>query len=174
MRGREILRRAQATMRALRSMRQRERLTSGPGSFAATEYRLEAPDRFSYATNSGAQSVVIGTRQWSRTRGEPGREDRYGGGGPGFTTRSWFTWTSYAQEVRLLAIEHTGGGSIARLALMSPGTPLWYRLTVDLSTFRVTRVRMIAGAHFMSQRLYAFNEPLRIEAPRHIGHINKH
>jgi len=48
---------------------------------------------------------------------------------------------------------------------MSPGTPLWYRLTVDLATLRVTRVRMIAGAHFMSQRLFAFNKLVRIEPP---------
>jgi len=68
--------------------------------------------------------------------------------------------------VRLLAVEHSGGRSTARLALMSPGTPLWYRLIVDPSTLRVTRVRMIAGAHFMSQRLYAFSRPVRIEPPR--------
>jgi hypothetical protein len=123
------------------------------------------PSSGPYRTNQGAESVVIGTHQWSRAPGQPWREERYGGG-PGFTTRSWFTWTSHAQTVRLLGTKHKGDRSIAQLALMDPGTRVWYRLTVDVATMRVVRVRMIAGAHFMTQRLYGFNRPVRIEAPR--------
>ena len=49
---------------------------------------------------------------------------------------------------------------------MDPDTPVWFRLTVDLDTFRVSAVRMIADGHFMSQRFYAFNQPLQIQPPR--------
>ena len=58
------------------------------------------------------------------------------------------------------------GRRTARLALMDPDTPVWFRLTVDLDTFRVSAVRMIADGHFMSQRFYAFNQPLQIQPPR--------
>ena len=44
-RARALLRRAERTMRALRGVRELERLTSGPGTGATTEYRLRAPDR---------------------------------------------------------------------------------------------------------------------------------
>jgi len=88
-----------------------------------------------------------------------------GGGGPGFRTRSWFSWTNYAQSVRLLRTTGAGHRRVAELALMDSGTPLWYRLTVQLAPLRVVAVRMIAAGHFMHQRFYAFNEPLRIAPP---------
>lgn len=170
LRARRILNRAQATMRGLRSVRQSETTTSGPGSLVETRYRLRAPDRFAYRTSGDAQSIVIGTRQWSRTPDVAWTEDRYGGGGPGFRTRSWFIWTNYAQVVRLLGTEDHRGRRLARLALMSPGTPLWYRLTVDLATYRVLRARMITGGHFMNHRFGHFNQPEAIVPPPTAGH----
>jgi hypothetical protein len=53
----------------------------------------------------------------------------------------------------------------AELALMDPGTPVWLRLTVDLDSMRATRERMIAHAHYMNRRFFAFNRPLSIRRP---------
>ena len=164
-RARRLLERTQRTMAGLDSLREVETVTSGPGSFARTDYRLLAPDRFAYATSGGSKSVVVGSRQWLRTPGSPWRVSRYGGGGPGFRTRSWFRWTPYAQAVRLLGVSTTGGQRSAELALMDPGTPVWLRLTVDLATMRATRERMIAQAHYMSRRYFAFNRPVSIRRP---------
>jgi len=153
-------------MRDLRTVRQTETITSGPGSFAGTHYRLVAPNRFAYRTNGGARSIAIGINQWTRGPKETAwQKDRFGGGGPGFRTRSWFSWTNYAQSVRLLRTTGAGHRRVAELALMDSGTPLWYRLTVQLAPLRVVAVRMIAAGHFMHQRFYAFNEPLRIAPP---------
>jgi copper transport protein len=165
MRARSLVERAQTEMRGLRTVRESETITSGPGTFVATRYRLQAPNRFAYRTSDGARSAVIGTHQWSKAPHSAWGERRFGGGGPGFTTRSWFRWTIYAQSVRLLGSASQGDTRVARLALMDPGTPVWYRLTIDLATHRVVAVRMIADGHFMSQRYHAFNEPLRILAP---------
>jgi copper transport protein len=49
--ARRLLGRAERTMRGLRSVRETEEVTSGPGSFAATAYRLSAPDRMAFRTN---------------------------------------------------------------------------------------------------------------------------
>lgn len=163
-RARRLLARAERTMRALRSVRERETATSGPGSFAGIDYRLRAPDRLAYRTDRGVQSVAIGRRQWVRTADLAWSEREYAGGLP-FRTRRWFRWSVYAQSVRLLTVERSGGRRIAELALMDEGTPLWLRLRIDLATMRVVAVRSVTGGHFMSQRFLAFNRPLRIVAP---------
>jgi len=164
-RARRLLRRSQSAMGELRSVRQHERVTSGPGSLAETWYRLRAPDRLAYRTNGRAESVTIGADQWSRVAGLPWRKDRFGGGGPAFRTRSWFRWTSYSRAVRLLGVRREGDRRVAEVALMDQATPVWFRLTIDLGTERVLRARMVAGGHFMTQRFAAFNRPLRIEPP---------
>jgi copper transport protein len=164
-RARRLLERTQRAMAGLDSLREVEAVTSGPGSFARTDYRLRAPDRFAYVTNGGTESVVIGKRQWLRTRESTWRATRYAGGGPGFSTRSWFRWTPYAQHVRLLRVSTDPGRRVAELSLMDPGTPVWLRLTVDLATMRAVRERMIAQAHYMTRRYFAFNDAVRIRAP---------
>lgn len=164
-RARRLLRRAQRAMGELRSVRQHEVVTSGPGSLAETRYRLRGPDRLAYRTDRRAEAVTIGKEQWSRVEGLPWRKDRFGGGGPAFRTRSWFRWTSYARAVRLLGVRREGDRRVAEIALIDQATPVWIRLKIDLRSERVLRARMITGGHFMTQRFSAFDRPLAIEPP---------
>jgi copper transport protein len=159
-RARALLRRTERAMRALRGVRERENLTSGPGTGATTEYRLAAPDRLEWKTARGVRSVVIGRRQWIRQPGLGWNEGDYGAG-LAFRTRSWFAWNRYAREVRLLS-ERDGH---AVIALMDEGTPVWFRLTVDLATDRVVAEQMIARARFLDTRFTDFGRRFRIEAP---------
>ena len=110
---------------------------------------------------AGCESVVIGRRQWIRQPGIGWRERPYGSG-LAFRTRSWFAWSRYAREVRLLS-ERDGR---AELALMDEGTPVWFRLTVDLATHRVVAEHMTARARFIDTRFVDFGKRFRIEAPR--------
>lgn len=157
---------AQRAMRGLRSVREVERASSIPGLYATTTYRLEAPDRMAFRTNAGVRNVVIGARQWMQ--GQPGLPWRRGeyGAGLAFRSRSWFTWTTYARHVFLLRERLTGGRRVAVVALMDPGTPAWWQLTIDLRTRRVLHDRLVTYGHFMTQRFFAFNQPLLIEPPR--------
>jgi hypothetical protein len=164
--ARRLLGRAQATMQHLASVREHEVITSGPGSLAVTDYMLKAPNRFAYTTLHGAASVTVGRHQWSRGGpNEPWQSGLYGGGGPAFRLRSWFTWSSYASAVRLLSLTTERGRRVAEVALMDPGTPAWFRLRIDVRSLRVVRVNMIAPGHYMNQRYYAFNRPLTIVPP---------
>ena len=178
-RDREALRlveQAQETMRKLRSVREAETISSGPGALAATSYELQAPDRFSYSSTdhfpTGASQqafgIVVGQNEWQRA-GPTGQwqEQEYGGGPPPFSTRSWFAWTQYARTVRLLSATSGTSRAVAEVALMDPdpSLPIWFRLRIDLQTRRVLAVRMIAQGHFMTQRFFAFNQPLQIEPP---------
>jgi len=163
-RARRLLRRAEATMRDLDGVREVERLTSGPGTFATTEYRLRAPDRLAWRTGRDVQSVVIGKRQWMRTPETSWRAGPYGSG-LGFRTRSWFAWGRYARTVRLLRERTEGGRRLAELALMDEGTPVWFRLTVDTGSHRVLRERMIARGRFLRTRFVDFDLAFEIEPP---------
>jgi copper transport protein len=159
-----LLQVAQRRMRSLRSLREDERLTSGPGTFVRTRFRLKAPHRFAYETSSGGSSIVIGKRQWTRTRGDPWQAQR-SGSISAFRTRNFFRWTPYARAARLIGLYGSAGRRIADVALMDPATPVWFRIQIELSTGRVLKDRMITKAHFMDRRYFAFNEPLEIEPP---------
>jgi copper transport protein len=171
-RARRLVERAQSVMRALASVRQSERASSVPGLYALTNYRLEAPDRMAYRTNGGAQSVVVGVRQWTRGQPDaPWQRSEFGGGLP-FRTRSWFTWTTYARNAYVLGERREGRRRVAVVALMDPGTPAWWRLVIDLDTHRVLRDRLVTYGHFMTQRFWQFNRPLRIQPPGRRKHGN--
>ncbi len=170
--GRRLLIETQGAMNRLRSVRQYERVTSGPGSLAVIHYRLRAPNRFAYRTNVGSAAITIGERSWDRVSGtlirgaaHPWKRSRYAGGGPSFTTRSWFRWTPYAQALRLLGIHRQQGRRIAEIALYDQGTPVWWRLWIDLGSMRALHGRLIAQGHYMTQRYYDFNGALRIVPP---------
>jgi len=165
--ARRLLERAQATMRALSSVRERETVTSGPGTFALTRYRLRAPDRMAFTTGRGVEAVFIGRRQWLRTAGEPFRQ-RPPGAAP-FRTREWFRWTPYARTVALLERRRERGGIIAEVALSDPATPVWSRLEIEEATGRVLRERLVAPARFVARRFEGFSAPVRIEAPREVA-----
>jgi len=155
---------AERAMRGLRSIREVEEVTSGPGSYARTDYRLQAPNRLAYRTNGANETVIAGKRQWFRAGSGPWRVGEYGSGLP-FRTRSWFRWSTYGRSVRLLAIDRRGARRVAKLALFDGGTPVWFRLRVDLATKRVLADQMTAEGHFMNARYFAFNEPLTIALP---------
>ncbi|MDX6670985.1 MAG: copper transport protein [Solirubrobacteraceae bacterium] len=159
--ARRLLDRAQATMRSLRSVREDEEVSSGPGQRAFTRYALRAPDRLAFATGGGVQTVQIDRTQWLRTPGSPWRRSPVPGGVP-FRTRSWFRWTPYARSIHVLARR----GPLAELALADPATPVWLRLTVDTRTGRVLRERLVARARFIDRRFSEFDAPVRIVPPR--------
>ncbi len=163
-RARGLLRSAQATMRKLASVRQREEVSSGPGSYARTDYRLRAPDRMALETDQGVQTVIAGERRWFRTRGAPWQRTSYGSG-IRFSLRRWFRWTTYARAVRLLGRRREGGRTVAELALMDPSTPVWLRLVIDERTRHVLRDDTVTKAHSLTTRYFGFGRRTRIELP---------
>lgn len=163
-RARRLLAFAQASMRRLHSVRQTEAVTSGPGSYARTEYLLLAPDRMALQTDLGVQTVIDDERRWFRTRDTAWQHTSYGSG-IGFSLRRWFRWTTYAQSVRLLDSRSEGGRPVVELALMDPATPVWMRLVIDERTGRVLRERIISKAHLTTSRYFGFGRRIRIEIP---------
>ncbi len=163
-RARRLVLRAQAVMRGLRSVREVEDVSSGPGSFARTTYRLSAPDRMAFTTDRGIRSVIVGRRRAFRAADGPWQTGDYSGA-LAFRTRTWFMWTTYARTVRLLGERREGGRRLAELALMDEATPVWIRLTVDLATGRAVDERMNARGHALTARYSGFDRPTTIRFP---------
>lgn len=162
--ARRLVGRTRRRMRALRSLRLDEAITSGPGSFVRVRYRFRAPDRMAYRTDSGARAIAIGPTRYSAVADSPWTKGRFGA--DGFRLVSFFRWGAYAQSVRWLGRTRVGGRRAVEVALYDRATPLWYRLAIEQRSGRVLRERLIAESHFMQRRFFAFNAPVRIEAPR--------
>jgi copper transport protein len=156
-----VLRRAQASMRALDTLRLRESLTSGTGVFVRSDYLFAAPDRMAYRTSSGTRLVAIGKTSYLSSDGGP-FERRSFGAADGFRFRGLFRWSVYGRSVRWLGASRHA----VRVGLFDPATPVWFRLRIDRRTGRVLSERMITRGHFMSRRYFDFDAPLRIEPPR--------
>ena len=164
-RARTLLERAQTTMRGLSAVRELERVTSGPGTAAVTDYRLGAPDRLAYSTGTGVAAVQIGRRQWLRLPGLGWRRQDDAAAGVAFSTRSWFSWTPYAEAVQRLTPPGGRGSAVAEVAVMDPGTPVWTRLWIDTRTDRVLRERLVARSRLVTHRFVDFDRPVRIRPP---------
>jgi copper transport protein len=171
--ARRILGRAQAVMRQLRSVHQVEETSSVPGLYALSEGHLQAPDRWaqaSYVVRPPAppqlqeQLVAIGSRQWIRQPGGAWQAQPQDSTLP-FRTAALFTWSSYAEAVRLIGVEERRGQKLATLGLMDPGTPAWWTLRVDLATQHVLDAHLITSGHFINVRYSQFNSAPPILEP---------
>jgi hypothetical protein len=154
-----VLRRAQRTMRRLRSVVVDEFLTAGVSPGIRARFTMVAPDRMRYVTSSGHRAVVIGTRRWDR--GPNGWVET-----PSDRLRMpAFMWDG-AGRGRLLGRSRLGGEPVRVIAAFRPGDryPAWFRLFVT-SEQRIVRAEMLAPSHFMVDRISRFDRPARIEPP---------
>ena len=151
---------AQAQMRRLKTLRMRESVTSGVGQAVRLSYRMQAPDRMAYETNTGTDLIAIGKTAYETTGN--GEIDKRPFGADGFRLDQLFRWTVYGRTARWLG----SANGISRIALFDPASPIWYRLEIDRKTKRIVGERLIAGGHYMTRRYHAFNRRLDLEAPR--------
>jgi putative copper export protein/methionine-rich copper-binding protein CopC len=159
-----LVSRAERTMRGLRSVREFERVSSGPGTLAITRYRLAAPDRYAFVTGGGVRTVGIGDTLYQRVGADPWRGGR-SPDGP-FRFESWWRYTPYARASRLLGERTERGRRVVEVAFADTATPVWQRLVIDAGSGRVLREGLVARARFITRSFAAFDRPLRIEPPR--------
>ena len=168
-RARALLDRAQATMRTLRSIRQVEDVTSGPGTFARTTYRLLAPDRLAYTTDRGVQGVTVGARQFVRVPGGTWQESPTAAG---VAFRHGVLVPLHSVRDRGAAARRAHGRRPAdrRARVDGPGTPVWTQMTVDEVSGRVLRDALVLPARFVTHRNAGFDAPVSIAEPKGAVH----
>jgi hypothetical protein len=159
--GDSLLRQVNRTMGALRTLRYRQRLSAGRGSAVEARYTIQAPDRITFETSSGARVVIVGPNRWD-WQGD--RWVKAGFPNPGVRLPA-YPWEG-AGGPRLLGRAIVRGVPVRVLALVNPdGGPAWFRLFVEPGG-RVVSLEMLAPGHFMSETYTGFDEPLTIRPPR--------
>lgn len=133
-----------------RSVEYVERLASSPTNVLVARWRLEAPNRVAYWIRGGAQAIVIGARRWDRT--SPNAR-----------------WVESAQTplpqptVPFRRATNVWRISTHDIVFFDPTIPGYFDLELHR---RPTALRMVAAAHFMTDRYVSFGSPRRLRAPR--------
>jgi hypothetical protein len=155
--GRALLRRISTRYRTLRSVFFLETLASSPSQSVTALWRLERPDRVSYQIPGGASGIVVGTRRWDRERPDGAWDES----SQTRLKQPSLGWT-LTRNVHLVAED----AATKTVTFMDPSTPAYFALTVDAKTLLPRELRMIAAAHFMTDRYVRFNAPRAIYPPR--------
>jgi hypothetical protein len=157
-----IVRRATRVWRNLSSLAYVESLRSSPTAELVSKWRMQAPDRMSYAIRNGASAVVVGDRRWDRTK----------------PSGKWVesqtptlhlpapTWGNPTVNAHVLGTATVAGRPVWVVSFVNPSVPAWFTASIDRATYRTLRLRMTAASHFMFHRYVEFDQPLGIKAPR--------
>ena len=153
-----MFRRAERRMARLRYVRVHETLSSGKGAVRAV-FDLAAPDRLRYVTSAGNRAVVIGATRWDYLDGRWRRSEYQRIRQPAYM------WAG-AGHARLIGRSKIAGRPVSVLAAFrpDPSYPAWLRLYVTPDR-HILRADMHAPAHFMVDRLSAFDAPRQIRPP---------
>lgn len=148
----DLLRRATRTFKEAKTVEFEERLASSARPGQVSRFRVVAPNRLAYSIRGGPEAIVIGARRWDRSPGgawEASPQTPLRVPAP--------NWSDRARNAHLV-----GPGTIA---FFDPRLPAWFRLRVDPATAEPREVRMVAAAHFMTDRYSPFNRPFAISPP---------
>jgi hypothetical protein len=157
-----IVRRATRVWRNLSSLAYVESLRSSPTAELVSKWRMQAPDRMSYAIRNGASAVVVGDRRWDRTK----------------PSGKWVesqtptlhlpapTWGNPTVNAHVLGTATVAGRPVWVVSFVNPSVPAWFTASIDRATYRTLRLRMTAASHFMFHRYVEFDKPLGIKPPR--------
>jgi copper transport protein len=155
-----LVRDATRVFRHLRTLQIDERLASGGTHVTRTVWRLQAPDRLSYAIRDGSRAVIVGNRRWDRDPGKRWVES------PQTPLRQPTpTWGSAPARAALLGSGTVTGRPVWHVSFVDPSVPAWYTASIDKRTHRTLALEMTAPAHFMRQVYTGFDAPLEIVPP---------
>jgi hypothetical protein len=62
-------------------------------------------------------------------------------------------------------VRRQAGRSVAEVAMMEPGTPVWVRLSVDVESGLVVHERLVTRSRLVTHRFFGFGAPVTIEPP---------
>ena len=152
-----LVRRADRTYRALRSVAFHDTFASGTYAPLITEWRAAAPNRLAYDIRGGSSAIIIGAKRWDRADGDSKWVERE----QLPVSQPAPLWAGVA-DAHVVASSPT----IQRVTFFDPKTPGWFAAEIDRGTSRTLSVQMIATSHFMHETYRAFNSAVPIRPPR--------
>jgi copper transport protein len=153
----QLVRRASARYRALRSVSYVERLKSAPGIRVVSAWKEIAPNRLEYRIPGGPAGIAIGTKRWDRTT----------------PTGRWIPsstqvilvpqpiWGTRAFDAHLLGQDKR----TYTVSFLNRSLPAWFTVRFDRKTLHPLSLEMTAAAHFMHHDYTSFDRKLVIKAP---------
>jgi hypothetical protein len=166
--AKEIYKAAIARLTDLKSMRANEELSDGIGNIVASDYEYQAPDRMTYATARGYNSIVIGGMQYfSKPDGGPWRyRNRLSDYSFPANLPSYYAG---ADEFTLGRQEEVDGEMCQVISFHVPEIPgrdeSWYAWWVGSDSHLIRREGMVAVHHYMTNHYFDHDAPIQISAP---------
>jgi hypothetical protein len=154
-----LVHRAETAWRALRTLVDHDRLSSGPGNTIYTLWRFRAPYRLTYRIANGPEAVVIGARRWDKLPGHAWQTSEQD------PIRQPIPLWEAVSNAHLLGSGTLRGRPVWQLSFFDPQIHAWFMIWVDKETAHTLQLRMVAQAHFMHQIYGPFDRPLRIVPP---------
>lgn len=158
-----LVRRATRVYTHLRTVSVYDTLGSGTGVTVVSTWRLEAPDRLSYAIRgNGAEAIVVGDTRWDRAS----------------PTSPWVRspqtplqqpatfWSPHPYDAYEVGPAPGAGKDAVAISFVDRGQfPIWFTVAVDRRSGRPLSMRMTTTSHFMHERYYDFDTPARVRPP---------
>jgi hypothetical protein len=152
------VRRLQRVYRSLPGVTYDEHLASSPTHAIDARWRLERPNRMSYAIAGEGGGIVIGTRRWDKN--SPNGRWVADVQNPPLPQPN--TLWERATNAHLISTD----GRWQTVSFADPGLGAFFTVTFDRQTLRPRVLHMIAAAHFMTDRYTSFNAAREIRPPR--------
>jgi hypothetical protein len=156
-----VVLRAARTWRSLRTLAMHERLASTAAPPLRSAWRIQAPDRLTYAIDGGSSAVIVGARRWDRETAS----SRWVESPQSPVTQPFPAW-QLATDAHVVGTASVDGRPAMRITFFDPGIPAWFEILVDRTSLRTLQSRMIAASHFMVDDFSGFNSTPPVEPPR--------
>ena len=158
-----LLRRAEASMNRLRTLRQRQEITDGAGNDVVTFFELAAPNILHYRVIGGYEVFSIGETTFFK-EGDVWRREP----GPGFKFPNFAAYYAGTSSVVFGPREIIDGREtqVVTFILGYAGSQVRYWVWIDVQRDLIVQEGMVARSHFMIIDNFDFNTPVRIPVPR--------
>jgi hypothetical protein len=150
-----LIRQTRDALRALKSVRIENELSSGVGQAVDTTFIAQAPDRLSIAVRGGTTARIIGSIRYDLRGGVWQKSPT-----PPIASPDPF----WAKGATAAYVADRSADTLTLTLAVNQG-PTFFELVVDRKTLLVQRLRMIASAHFMQERYLDVNRATPVLRP---------
>ena len=157
-----IVAHAASTWNGLHTLVWHERLASDPTTVLRTVYRAVAPDELAYTIAGASAAVIIGGTRWDRSA--PNAPWHASPQDP--PVRQPQPFWDQAFDARVLGTGRVDGHPVWHVSFFDPGTPSWFKASIDQKTYRTLELDMTAASHFMHDVYGPFDASMRLQVPK--------
>lgn len=153
----ELVLRAARVWRSLRSLSFHEQLASTAKAPLVSDWRVEAPDRVTYAIAGGSSAIIVGPHRWDKaTASSPWVES------PQTPVTQPFPAWQLVSDAHVVA----AGPGYKLVTFFDPSIPAWFEIRVEDATTRTLDTWMIAPSHFMHDAFAGFDATAPVVPPK--------